>query len=206
VGKQQAMLCTILEKLKVPVDWARVVRSLAVWYAKQLLQGDFEWQEKESLDDHLDQAVALFGRQSKRAGICPRKALLGLYWPSPALAVPPAPAAAAAAAASLPPSPPPPADPAGLERSFLWQFSGAVVAIACVRKTFDRRTFRVDTMDPEFVKLHYQQVNVLPSGLVKRPRPSVSGGGQWLKLRSSRYASVAGVREEDVSRCLRLLE
>jgi len=87
------------------------------------------------------------------------------------------------------------------DAKFMWQFSSAVAAAACVRKVMGQKylKFNEDEAANCVVK------TFKPNWAKKRQRPSVTKGGQpSMLIKASRFAQIAGVSERQVTACMHL--
>ena len=196
LGRQSSLertLYTFATALGVKGDWAALVRRLAVWYLIQMQQRVYE----QEVGEAVDKCVAVYQKHIR--GLKQHDELqcqIGLLSPSSPYSSSSAAASAAASAADSDSDEKSPAD-----AKFMWQFSSAVAAAACVRKVMGNKYLKFN--EDEAVNCVVKTFK--PSWAKKRQRPSVTKGGQpSMLIKASRFAQIAGVSERQVTACMHL--
>ena len=189
VSNLDRTLYTVASALHIEGDWAALVRRFATRYLIQLHQRVHE----QEVGEQVDKCVAVYKKHLR--GVENRDELRfqigAAELSSPASPPPPdSPAAAAAAADESAPAP-----------RFMWQFSSAVAAAACVRKVMGSKHLPYDQANAD----HCVVKTFKPNWAKKRPRPSVTKDGQpSMQIKAARFAEIAGVAGRHVTACMQL--
>jgi len=197
VSNLERTLYTVASALHIEGDWAALVRRFATRYLIQLQQRVHE----QEVGEQVDKCVAVYKKHLRSVENRDelRFQIGAAELSSPASPPPPdSPAAAAASSSSAAAAA---ADESAPAPRFMWQFSSAVAAAACVRKVMGSKHLPYDQANAD----HCVVKTFKPNWAKKRPRPSVTKDGQpSMQIKAARFAEIAGVAGRQVTACMQL--